>query len=44
MDYATRELLQTILQDEDSHIDNIEEVQDGIDQLGVQIFLSAQLK
>ncbi|MDD4924178.1 MAG: bacterioferritin [Dehalococcoidales bacterium] len=44
MDYATRELLQTILQDEDSHIDNIEEVQDGINQLGVQIFLSAQLK
>ncbi len=44
MDYATRELLQSILQDEDRHIDNIEEVQDGINQLGAQIFLSTQLK
>ena len=43
-DFATRRLLQEILQDEDSHIDGIEEVQDGISQMGIQIFLSAQLK
>jgi bacterioferritin len=43
-DYATRELLQNILQDEDRHMDNIEEVQDEITQLGVQIFLSTQVK
>jgi bacterioferritin len=43
-DYATRELLQNILQDEDHHMDNIEEVQDEITQLGVQIFLSTQVK
>jgi bacterioferritin len=43
-DYATRELLQNILQDEDRHMDNIEEVQDEITQLGVQIFLSTQIK
>lgn len=43
-DFATRRLLQEILQDEDSHIDGIEEIQDGISQMGIQIFLSAQLK
>jgi bacterioferritin len=43
-DYATRELLQNILQDEDRHMDNIEEIQDEITQLGIQIFLSTQVK
>jgi bacterioferritin len=43
-DYATREILQEILQDEDRHMDNIEEVQDEITQLGIQIFLSTQVK
>jgi bacterioferritin len=43
-DYATRKLLQDILQDEDRHMDNIEEIQDEITQLGIQIFLSTQVK
>jgi bacterioferritin len=43
-DYATRKFLQEILQDEDRHIDNVEEIQDEITQLGVQIFLSTQVK
>ena len=42
-DYATREILEHILSDEDSHIDSIEAVQDQIAQMGIQIFLSAQL-
>lgn len=43
-DYATREILEGILKDEDSHIDEIEEVQDQIDQMGLQVFLSSQVK
>jgi bacterioferritin len=43
-DYATREILEGILCDEDRHIDNIEEVQDQITQIGVQVFLSTQVK
>jgi bacterioferritin len=43
-DFATREILETILNDEDKHIDDIEEVQDEIKQMGVQIFLSVQVK
>jgi bacterioferritin len=42
-DYATREILESILNDEDRHIDGIENVQDEISQMGVQIFLSTQL-
>jgi bacterioferritin len=42
-DFATREILQSILDDEDEHIDLIEAVQDEIGQMGVQIFLSTQL-
>jgi bacterioferritin len=42
-DYATREILESILNDEDRHIDGIENVQDEIKQMGVQIFLSTQL-
>jgi bacterioferritin len=42
-DYATREILESILNDEDKHIDDIEEVQDQIEQMGVQIFLSRQI-
>jgi bacterioferritin len=42
-DYATREILEGILKDEDKHIDDIENVQDEIAQMGVQIFLSTQL-
>lgn len=43
-DYATREILEHILSDEDSHIDSIETVNDQIAQMGIQIFLSAQVK
>jgi len=43
-DFATREILEGILNDEDRHIDNIEEVQDQITQMGIQVFLSTQFK
>ena len=42
-DYATREILESILKDEDEHIDTIEETQDQIEQMGIQVFLSAQI-
>lgn len=42
-DFVTRELLEGILKDEDSHIDGIEEVQDEISQMGIQVFLSTKL-
>jgi bacterioferritin len=41
-DFATREILEGILSDEDSHIDGIEEIQDQIEQMGLQVFLSAR--
>ena len=41
-DFATREILEDILEEEDKHIDDIEAVQDQINQMGVQIFLSTQ--
>ena len=43
-DYATREILEHILNDEDKHIDDIEAVQDQIAQMGLQVFLSIQVK
>jgi bacterioferritin len=43
-DYATRGILEDILDDEDKHIDGIEEVQDEIEQMGIQIFLATQAK
>jgi len=43
-DYATRELLEKILNDEDRHIDGIEEIQDQISQMSIQVFLSTQVK
>jgi bacterioferritin len=42
-DYATRDLLQEILNDEDAHIDGIEELQDQIEQMSMQIFLTTQV-
>ncbi len=42
-DYATRELLEKILKDEDRHIDGIEELQDQIKQMTLQIFLTTQV-
>ncbi|MCX8125210.1 MAG: bacterioferritin [Spirochaetes bacterium] len=43
-DFATRELLESILKDEDMHIDEIEELQDQINQMSLQIFLTTQVK
>jgi len=43
-DYATRELLEKILQDEDRHIDEIEELIDQIKQMSLPIFLTTQTK
>jgi bacterioferritin len=43
-DNATKELLADILKDEDRHVDNIEENLDQIGQMGLQYYLSAQLK
>lgn len=42
-DFATREILEKILNDEDAHIDKIEEYQDQIEQMTLQIFLGAQI-
>ncbi len=42
-DFATREILEKILNDEDAHIDAIEAIQDEIVQMGVQVFLSTQM-
>jgi bacterioferritin len=42
-DYATREILEKILNDEDRHIDEIEELQDQINQMTLQIFLTTQI-
>jgi bacterioferritin len=42
-DNATKELLDDILQDEDGHVDEIEEKQDQIAQMGLQNFLSTQV-
>ena len=42
-DFATREILEHILDDEDAHIDGIETVRDEIEQMGIQVFLSTQV-
>jgi bacterioferritin len=42
-DYATREILEHILSEEDGHIDSIEAVQDQIEQMSIQQFLSIQV-
>ena len=41
-DYATREILEHILNEEDGHINDIEEVLDQMNQMGIQMFLSIQ--
>jgi len=41
-DNATKDILQHILDDEDRHIDGIEEVMDQVSQMGIQIFLSTK--
>jgi bacterioferritin len=42
-DFATREILEHILQDEDAHIDGIEELQDQIGHMTLPIFLATQV-
>jgi len=42
-DNATREILISILNDEDKHVDEIEQLKDQIEQLGLQLFLSTQI-
>lgn len=42
-DFATRQLLEKILGDEDRHIDQIEEMQDQIQQMTLQIFLTTKV-
>ena len=42
-DFATRELLEEILQDEDRHIDKIEALQDQVRQMTIGVFLSTQV-
>ena len=42
-DFATRKLLESILGDEDDHVDEIEEVQDQIKQMGIQVFLTTKV-
>ncbi len=42
-DQATGDLLQTILNEEDEHMDEIEQVQDQIKQMSLQIFLTTKV-
>ena len=42
-DFATRDLLQEILNEEDRHIDKIEELQDQIKQMSLGVFLGTQI-
>jgi bacterioferritin len=42
-DFATREILEHILNDEDGHIDGIEELQDQIAHMTLPIFLTTQV-
>ena len=37
-DHATRDFLQNILNDEDEHVDEIEELQDQIEQMGLPVY------
>jgi bacterioferritin len=41
-DYATRELLEHILNDEDKHVDEIEMLTDQVNQMTLPVFLSTQ--
>lgn len=43
-DFATRELLEAILKDEDRHIDDLEALQDQVSQMTISVFLSTQVK
>jgi bacterioferritin len=43
-DFATREILESILSDEDRHIDVIEELMDQLEQMGKPVFLSSCIR
>jgi len=43
-DFATREILEHILNDEDGHIDEIEELQDQISHMTLPVFLTTQVR
>lgn len=43
-DFATREVLERILNDEDRHIDEIEELRDQISHMTLPIFLTTQVE
>ncbi len=43
-DYATRDVLQEILNDEDAHMDGIESLQNQVEQMTLQVFLTTQVK
>jgi len=43
-DYATRDFLQGILNDEDAHMDGIEALQSQIEQMTMQVFLTTQVE
>jgi bacterioferritin len=42
-DFATREVLESILKDEDAHIDAIEMALDQIGQMGLPVYLTTQV-
>ncbi len=42
-DQGTAEMLKKILKDEEDHVDGLEEMQDQIRDMGIQIYLSAQV-
>ncbi len=43
-DFATREVLEHILNDEDRHIDGIEAIRDQISHMTLQVFLTTQVE
>ncbi|NLF80548.1 MAG: bacterioferritin [Clostridia bacterium] len=43
-DYATRDILMQILNEEDQHMDELEELQDQIGQMTLPIFLTTQVE
>jgi len=43
-DYATRDFLQQILNDEDDHMDAIEALQSQVEEMPLQVFLTTQVK
>ncbi len=44
LDYVTRDILMQILNDEDRHMDELEEMLDQIEQMTLPIFLTTQIK